>query len=237
MNKVRFLLVVSVPVASVLMLAGCSGGGGGGVTIDPAKFTTVINNPFFPLVANTTFKYEGTKEGSPLRDEFAVTTDTKVIQGVTCRVVHDKVFVDNVLEEDTLDWFAQDDKGNVWYFGEDTKELDANGNVTSRAGSFQAGVNGARAGIIMEANPQVGDNYLQEFARGEAEDQATVLDLNTTAITPAGTFNNCLKTKEFTRLEPGNVETKQYARGIGFVNGVVTQGGSETLALKSIVGP
>jgi len=150
-----------------------------------------------------------------LTDEFAVTAATKVIQGVTCRVVHDRVFINGVLEEDTFDWFAQDNKGNLFYFGEDTKEFDAAGHVTSTAGSFEAGVNGAQAGIIMEADPKVGDTYRQEFAKGVAEDQATVLNLNSTATTPAGTFSNCLQTKEFTHLKPGNVEEKRYARGLG----------------------
>ena len=203
--------------------------------INPRDFSTTIDNPFFPLVPNTTFIYLGTKEGSTERDEFAVTGRTKVLARVTCREVHDQVFVDGVLAEDTLDWFAQDTQGNVWYFGEDTKELDANGNVTSTEGSWQAGVNGAQPGIIMEANPRVGDTYQQEFSAGVAEDMANVVALNKTVNVPYGSFKNCLQTAEFTPLEPGALENKFYASGVGFIQGVALRGGRERLELLTIV--
>ena len=203
--------------------------------INPRDFSTTIDNPFFPLVPNTTFIYLGTKEGSTERDEFAVTGRTKVLARVTCREVHDQVFVDGVLAEDTLDWFAQDTQGNVWYFGEDTKELDANGNVISTEGSWQAGVNGAQPGIIMEANPRVGDTYQQEFSAGVAEDMANVVALNKTVNVPYGSFKNCLQTAEFTPLEPGALENKFYASGVGFIQGVALRGGRERLQLVTIV--
>jgi hypothetical protein len=203
--------------------------------INPRDFSTTIDNPFFPLVPNTTFIYLGTKEGSTERDEFAVTGRTKVLARVTCREVHDQVFVDGVLAEDTLDWFAQDTQGNVWYFGEDTKELDANGNVISTEGSWQAGVNGAQPGIIMEANPRVGDTYQQEFSAGVAEDMANVVALNKTVNVPYGSFKNCLQTAEFTPLEPGALENKFYASGVGFIQGVALRGGRERLELVTIV--
>jgi hypothetical protein len=138
--------------------------------INPNDFSTTIDNPFFPLVPNTTYVYLGTKEGSVERDEFQVTRRTKKIAGVTCREVRVQAYLDGVLAEDTLDWFAQDKQENVWYFGEDTKELDANGNVISTEGSWQAGVNGAQPGIVMEADPRIGDTYQQEFATGVAEE-------------------------------------------------------------------
>ena len=203
--------------------------------INPRDFSTTIDNPFFPLVPNTTFIYLGTKEGSTERDEFAVTGRTKVLARVTCREVHDQVFVDGVLAEDTLDWFAQDTQGNVWYFGEDTKELDANGNVISTEGSWQAGVNGAQPGIIMEANPRVGDTYQQEFSAGVAEDMANVVALNKTVNVPYGSFKNCLQTAEFTPLEPGALENKFYASGVGFIQGVALRGGRERLELVIIL--
>jgi len=203
--------------------------------INPRDFSTTIDNPFFPLVPNTTFIYLGTKEGSTERDEFAVTGRTKVLARVTCREVHDQIFVDGVLAEDTLDWFAQDTRGNVWYFGEDTKELDANGNVISTEGSWQAGVNGAQPGIIMEANPRVGDTYQQEFSAGVAEDMANVVALNKTVNVPYGSFKNCLQTAEFTPLEPGALENKFYASGVGFIQGVALRGGRERLQLVTIV--
>jgi hypothetical protein len=203
--------------------------------LNPQDFSTTIDNPFFPLVPNTTYVYAGTKEGSAERDEIQVTRRTKVIMGVRCREVHDQVYVDEVLEEDTLDWFAQDKQGNVWYFGEDTKELDANGNVISTEGSWQAGVNGAQPGIIMEADPLVGDTYQQEFSPGVAQDMATVLSLNQTVNVPFGHFTDCLKTEEFTPLEPGAVEYKFYARGVGFIQSNAIRGGRERLELVTIL--
>ena len=203
--------------------------------INPNDFSTRIDNPFFPLVPNTTYVYVGTKDGSAARDEFQVTRRTKVIMGVTCREVRDRGFVDGVLAEDTLDWFAQDNHGNVWYFGEDTKEFDANGNVISTEGSWQAGVNGAQPGIVMEADPRVGDTYQQEFSAGIAEDMATVLALNKTVNVPFGSFKDCLETEEFTPLEPGAIEHKFYARGVGFIQSVALKGGRERLELVTIL--
>ena len=203
--------------------------------INPQDFSTVINNPFFPLVPNTTYVYVGTKDGSAARDEFQVTRRTKVIMGVTCREVHDRGYVEGVLAEDTLDWFAQDTDGNVWYFGEDTKELDASGNVISTEGSWQAGVNGAQPGVVMEADPRVGDTYQQEFSAGVAEDKATVVALNKTVNVPFGSFKDCLETEEFTPLEPGAIEHKFYARGVGFIQSVALRGGRERLELVTIL--
>jgi hypothetical protein len=203
--------------------------------INPEDFTVRIDNPFFPLPPGITFIYKGRKELSKQRDEFTVTDRTVVIDGVICRVVHDKVFVRGVLRENTFDYFAQDRDGNVWYFGEDTEELDKNGKVVSTAGTWRAGVNGAQPGVIMEAHPKVNDHYLQEVAAPIAQDEAIVLNLHGTAAVPLGRFTNCLVTKEFTKLEPGNIEHKFYARGIGFVLGVVVKGGKERLALVNIV--
>jgi hypothetical protein len=203
--------------------------------INPQGFTTVINNRFFPLAPNTTYVYVGTTEGSVARDEFAVTRRTKVILGVTCREVRDRGYVDGVLAEDTLDWFAQDTDGNVWYFGEDTKELDANGNVISAEGSWQAGVNGAQPGIVMKADPRVGDTYQQEFLTGVAEDMATVQALNKTVNVPFGSFKGCLETEEFTPLEPGTIDHKFYASGVGLVQSVALRGGRERLELVTIL--
>jgi hypothetical protein len=203
--------------------------------INAENFTTNIDNPFFPLQPGTTFIYKGNKEGSKQRDEFAVTDRTVVIDGVTCRVVHDKVFMQGVLQEDTFDYFAQDVDGNVWYFGEDTEELDSKGRVVSTEGTWRAGVDGAQPGIIMEAHPKVNDHYFQEVAAPIAQDEAIVLNLHEIVAVPFGKFTNCLQTKEFTQLEPGNVEHKFYAGGVGFILGVVVKGGKERLALVNIV--
>src|SRR2546427_1138442 len=161
------------------------GGGPYNPTIDPANFTTNIDNPYFPLKPGTTYIYEGPTSGGFIRNTFVVTTNTKLIDGVTCVEVHDQVFTDGELTEDTLDWFAQDKQGNVWYFGEDSDEL-VNGRVSSLGGSWQGGVNGASPGIVMEAHPKVGDFYRQEFLLNTAEDTAGVLNLNQTVTVPAG---------------------------------------------------
>jgi len=190
--------------------------------INPSDFSTTINNSFFPLVHGTTFVYEGTKGGQIEHDEFKVTNKTKVIFGVTCVEVRDTVTIDGVLAEDTLDWFAQDKDGNVWYFGENSVELDASGEIVSLEGSWKAGVDGAKPGIIMEAHPQVGDVYRQEFALDVAEDMAEVISLNETLTVHSVTYNNSLKTQEFSPLEPDVLENKFYAPGVGNIRTVDT---------------
>jgi hypothetical protein len=203
--------------------------------INPEDFTVKIDNRFFPLPPGVTFIYKGNREGRKQRDEFTITDRTIVIAGVTCRVVHDKVFERGILRENTFDYFAQDRDGNVWYFGEDTEELDKKGRVVSTEGTWRAGVNGAQPGVIMEAHPRVNDHYFQEQAAPLAQDEAVVLKLHETVAVPLAKFTNCLETKEFTQLEPGNVEHKFYAPGIGFVLSVVVKGGKERLALVNIV--
>jgi hypothetical protein len=184
--------------------------------IDPSNFVTRIDNPYFPLTPGTTFIYEGqTAEGFE-HDEFAVTHNTRVIQGVTCVEVHDTVTLDGEMTEDTLDWFAQDRDGNVWYFGENTHELE-DGLITTIDGTFMAGVNGDKPGIIMKAHPAIGDFYRQEFSLANAEDFAETLSLTESVTVPAGTFHNCLKSQETTPLETDLLEYKFYAPGVGNV--------------------
>jgi hypothetical protein len=184
--------------------------------IDPANFSTKIDNPYFSLKPGTTYIYEGPTSQGFQRNTVEVTHNTKIIDGFTCVEVHDLVFTDGELTEDTLDWYAQDKDGNVCYFGEDSDEL-GNGRVTSSAGPWHAGVNGARPGILVEAHPKVGDFHRQEFLLNTAEDVARVLDLKQTVTVPAGTFHHCLETEEISGLEPGGLEHKFYAPGIGNV--------------------
>jgi hypothetical protein len=185
--------------------------------IDPANFVSVIDNPYWPLTPGTTYIYEGQTEKGNERNEVFVTTETKVILGVTCVVVQDTVAVDGEVEEMTLDWYAQDKQGNVWYFGEDSKEYQ-NGSVTSTKGSWEAGVDGALPGIVMQANPTVGDTYRQEYYQGEAEDWATVLGVSESVSIPLGSYDNVLKTNEWSGLDnPPIYEHKYYAAGIGFI--------------------
>ena len=204
------------------------------LSFDPNNFVKKIDNPYFPLKPGTTFIYRGETEGTPTRDVTIVTHQTKEILGVTTTVVHDRVYEDGILSEDTLDWYAQDKQGNVWYFGEDTKELDENGNVVSTEGTWLAGVNGAEPGIVMLAHPHKGDKYQQEFATGVAEDMAQVLGFKNSLCVRYGCFKHVLVTKEWTPLEPGVVENKYYAKGIGFIYSEMVKGGDETLELVRI---
>ena len=182
--------------------------------INPTNFTTTIDNPYFPLIPGTTFTY--LSRNGRIRDVFAVTHDTRVINRVTCVQVHDSVYTNDELTEDTLDFFAQDREGNVWYFGENTAEFE-NGLLATIEGSFLSGVNHDKAGIIMKAHPGPGDFYRQEFSLGNAEDFAETLNLKSRVVVPYGRFNNCLKSQETTPLEPDALENKYYAPGVGNV--------------------
>jgi hypothetical protein len=203
--------------------------------IDPATPVARIDNPYFPLQPGTTFIYEGQMPDGFERDEFAVTHNTRVILGVTCVEVHDSVFTDGALTEDTLDWFAQDRDGNVWYFGENTHELE-DGLITTIAGTFMGGVNSDKPGIIMKAHPAIGDFYRQEFSLNNAEDFAQTLSLNEVVTVRAGTFNHCLKSEETTPLEPDLLEDKFYAPGVGNILTVDVNTGARSELVRIIRG-
>ena len=203
------------------------------VELAPAAFGDTIDNPYFPLVRGTKYVYKGTSDGEPQKDTVEVTRDTRQIQGVSATVVLDKVYVNGELKEKTYDFYAQDLAGNVWYFGEDTFEYE-DGKVVSTAGSFLAGVNGAKAGIIMPAQPDVGSHYFEERAAGVAEDQARVIATAARAVTPFATFGRCLQTENFTDLEPGALEHKLYAPGFGLVFASDVSGGDDTVRLVSV---
>ena len=179
--------------------------------IDPSEFTTTIDNEYFPMKPGTTFVYEG--RGAE-RSEMTVTHDTKKVMGVECVVVDDRAWEGGKLIERTYDWFAQDNKGTVWYFGEDTKEYE-NGKLVSTKGSWEAGVDGAKPGILMQADPKVGQSYYQEYYPGEAMDKARVLSFNASVTVPYGSFDQVLETREWTPLQPGFFEKKYYVRGVG----------------------
>jgi hypothetical protein len=185
------------------------------VRLDPADFTTRIDNPYWPMATGSKWVYSGTEAGEKIRIEVTATGKTKNIEGVTARVLRDAVSTeDGEPVEITDDWYAQDSAGNVWYLGEDTKEYE-NGKVSSTSGSWQHGVDGAYAGIIIPARPRPGLSYRQEYYKGEAEDEAKVLSLSKTAKVPFGSFDNCLETEDTTPLEPDVVEHKYYARDVG----------------------
>jgi hypothetical protein len=208
------------------------------VPFNAANFShpLAIDNPLFPLVAGTTMIFRADTPDGCEETRTIVTNGTKSIAGITTRVVHDAVFVGPTctgklrLSEDTLDWYAQDDAGNVWYMGEDTKDCVKN-RCTPGAGSWEAGVNGATPGFIMLANPAKNDRYRQEYLAGAAEDEALVLDTDidvtlsrSDALQPR-LFHHCLKTKEYTALEPGANAYKYYCPGIGEVAEEDLQGG------------
>lgn len=201
--------------------------------INPADFVAEIDNPYLPLKPGTTFIYQGETEDGTDRNEMVVTHDTKNILGVTCIVVWDRVWLEGELIEATYDWYAQDKDGNVWYFGEDSNDYE-NGKVVSTKGSWEAGVDGAKPGIVMKGNPQIGDSYRQEYYKGEAEDMGDVISLNESVTVPYGSFDNCLKTKDWTPLEPDFVEHKYYAPGVGVVLVVMVEGGDERVELIDI---
>ncbi|HUU85406.1 MAG TPA: hypothetical protein VM243_18050 [Phycisphaerae bacterium] len=184
--------------------------------VDPADFVAVVDNPFFPLTPGTMRVYEGEKPDGLERVEVLVTDDTREILGVTCTVVRDTVALDGETIEDTFDWYAQDRDGNVWYFGEDSRELE-DGQVVSTEGSWEGGVDGAQPGIVMPADPQIGDVFQQETAPGVAEDRGEVVSLTESVTVPFGSFDDCLQTRDFTPLDPGVNEFKFFCPGVGEV--------------------
>ena len=181
--------------------------------INPADFSSVIDNPWLPMKPGSVYKYRNNLDGAEVT--ITVTNDKIKLMGVNCLIIHDVNRVDGVIEEDTLDYFAQHKDGSVWYFGEDTVSYD-NG-VASTKGSWRAGLNGAKPGIVMFAAPAVGKTYRQEFFLGEAEDVAHGSAINQHAKVPFGTFNNAYVTNDYTAIEPGKVENKYYVRNIGNV--------------------
>jgi hypothetical protein len=229
-------------VVAALGLAGCGGdsdndGGSGAsdlpqgsepVKLDPAKFTTQIDNPYWPMKVGSRWTYRETdSEGTVQRVEVTVTNRTrKIANGVTARVVRDVVTEKGVPVEVTDDWYAQDEAGNVWYLGEATTEYE-NGKPHSTKGSFEAGRDGAQAGVIMPANPKPGLSYRQEYYAGEAEDKARIVSLGEQAEVPAGHFTGVLMTREVNPLEPKVLEFKFYARDVGPVLAVSVSGGSD----------
>ncbi|UCC56953.1 MAG: hypothetical protein JSU75_04210 [Gammaproteobacteria bacterium] len=202
---------------------------------DPTSFVdpdaigdTVAANPYFPLIPGTTWVYEGGDETITV----VVTDKTKLIDGVTCRVVNDVVEDDGEVIEDTDDWYAQHVNGDVWYCGELARDFETfegdnpdDPELVEIEGSFKAGRDGDKPGILMPAVPQVGDVYRQEVSLGNAEDAAEVISLSGTEMVPAAECNNdCLITRDFTPLEPGIEEYKYHAPGVGMILEVDMEG-------------
>jgi len=217
--------------------AGCVALGGRDTSynpqITPAEFQAIVDNPYFPLVPGTMWKYVENAGGESSESEVMVTHDTKVVMGVKCVVVRDRVKEYGVLREETYSWYAQDKQGTVWHFGDAAKEFKSGGRVNT-SGSWEAGVKGAKPGIIMPGNPEPGKPYRQQYARDEAEDMAQIIALSESVTVPAGSFTECVRTKEWSMLEAGS-EKKWYAKGVGLVRTEST--GGEESVLASVTRP
>jgi hypothetical protein len=229
MVKAAILLLVALLVPAA---AGARAHGHVQRTIDPSRFSAQIDNPWFPVRPGTVAVYTGVKDGKKAKDFVTVTRQTKTIAGARCRAISDRLYLNGRLAERTTDWYTQDDRGDVWYFGEQTAELDSHGRVTSTEGTWQAGVDGGQPGIFMPARPRVGVAYRQEYYKGHAEDHFRVVSLFRTVTSPS--TPNALLTQEWTPLEPGVIDHKLYVRGIGEVLERSVQGANEHLELVSL---
>ena len=201
----------------------------------PNDFVTVIDNPYFPLPVGRKLVYTGIKDGQTQTDTVTVTDQKKPILGVSTTVVSDVATHDGTVLEKTFDYYAQDGHGNVWYLGEDTTAFLPNGKADT-SGSFQAGVDGAQPGIIMEADPQIPDAYRQECYAGQAEDTAWVVGTTGSKRVPYGNVRNVLTTLEATQVEPGAYDEKVYGPGIGIVSEQSLTGPNEFAQLVSVTG-
>ncbi len=238
-------------IAAFSMLGACSQGrptAGAGTTtprsfpppispyeqaLEPADFVAGIDNPYMPLEPGTVLRYKGISDGETEIGIVTVTDETKEVMGVSTTVVKDVVEIDGKLAEKTFDWFAQDRYGNVWYFGEISREYEE-GKFVGLEGSWEGGVDGALPGIVMLGDPQIGDRYRQEFYKGEAEDFGAVIELGASVKVPAGTYSDVLVTKDWNPLEPKVLEHKYYARGIGVVLERKVRGGQEKFELIEV---
>ena len=193
--------------------------------IRPANFasSTHITNIYFPAPSGKKYTYEGQTDEGLNRVEEQRIADTRIIMGIECIIVNVKEYLNGELMEETLDWYAQDNDGNLWYFGESVDNYDANGRLTDHAGSWEAGVDGAQPGMIMPANPHTGMSYREEYYFNHAEDEAKVIGTGLSEAGPLGTYINCIKTKNWTALEPDALENKVYAPGIGLIKEIDIQ--------------
>jgi hypothetical protein len=214
------LILTAIALAVSIPAEGAARSGSGG-------FSARVTNPWFPLKPGTTYTYFGLKDGKPSRDVVFVTRRTITIAGADCVVVSDRLYLAGHLAERTLDYYSQNAGGDVWYFGEDTAELDAKGQVTTTEGTWRAGVDGARPGVFMPAHPRVGQTGQPEFYKGHAQDHFRVA---------AFLGPNALRTVEWTPLEPGVLDHKLYVRGVGDVLERTVKGGDELNELVRVTG-
>jgi hypothetical protein len=197
------------------------------VNLDPAGFSADITNPYWPMKPGTRWIYRGAEPGSDPEDIVIVATTAtkKLANGVTARVVRDTAREKGQIIEDTVDWYAQDSQGNVWYMGEQTAEFE-NGKIVSREGSWEAGAAGAQPGIILPAQPEAGQKYRQEYKKGEAEDNGEVLATSHLVEVKAGSYKDAVVTMDTSTIEPDIVEYKFYAPNVGPVLALDVSGGA-----------
>src|SRR5215475_7662553 len=228
-------MIRSIAVAfAVLGLAACGGGGGSStslpqgtkaVHLDPADFTTEIDNPYWPMRPGSHWVYREVEGGEVHRDDVTVTNETKLLGGIEARVVHDLVTQNGETLEKTDDWYAQDSKGNLWYLGEDTAEYE-NGKLKTKEGTWAYGVDGAQPGVILPASPKRGLSYREEYYKGHAEDAAEILSVGSQVQVPYGRFHGAVLTRNYSAIEPTVEEMKLYAKGVGPVMELLVSGGS-----------
>jgi hypothetical protein len=229
----------STTAAAVAAGSSSQGGlpqGSESVKLDPANFSINIDNPYWPMSPGSKWVYSETDtKGTTQKAVIEVTDKTKMIaNGIEARVIRDTVSENGVPVEITNDWYAQDKAGNIWYLGEDTAEY-KNGKVSTRSGSFEAGVDGAQPGIAMPANPEPGLSYRQEYYKGEAEDKAAVITVGEEQLqVPFGYFNkDVLMTRDLVPTEPKVQELKFYAPEVGPLLSVHTDGAGGRAELVS----
>jgi hypothetical protein len=234
MNFYEGGVLIREQYAARLDLCDLLGGGPYDPVIDPDDFVAVIDNPHLPFPVGARWVYESETEDGLETIEVTVLEETREIMGVECVTVRDTVSVEGELLEDTYDWYAQDVHGNVWYFGEITFNFE-DGFIADIDGTWLAGVDGAKPGIVMLGAPSPGVTYRQEWLLGEAEDAATVLDVHAAVTIGFGTFTECVKTADFLPPEPDALEHKYYAPGIGFIY-ETKDGSDETVELVEYSG-
>jgi hypothetical protein len=228
------LIAVIAGVAGIAAAAVMLVGGAATASIDPADFNAPVNNPYFPLKPGTVFVYKGSEDGQHLVERMRITHQHRTIEGVAATVVSDILYANGHLNEKTTDWYANDNEGNTWYFGERTATYKPSGAVQSRDGSWRAGVDGGVAGVIMPVNPHPTDAYRQEFLKGHAEDQAWIVADHGTVRVPYGKLRDVVRSYEWTRLEPGVVSLKLYAPHLGIVAERDVSGGTENMKLVHV---
>lgn len=191
------------------------------VTINLDDFVTTIDNPYFPRIPGSRYVYEGMTKDGLERIEIEILTETREVMGIQATIMHDVVYLDGELIEETFDWFAQDKDGNVWYLGEHVDNYE-DGVLQDHDGAWEAGVDGAVPGIVMFANPanHIGETMRQEYYAGEAEDMADILSATEQVTVPFGSFENVVQTYDYTPLDPEAQEHKFYAPGIGEIRTV-----------------